>query len=612
MLCLVALLAASAHAQTPTKPAESNMGSMGQSSGPTHAAEYDSLHRPITAGGFVKTGPIVFQDVAEKAGLTAWKHKAGTPEKKFILEAKGPGVALLDYDNDGWLDIYFVNGSTFDALDGKEPAPKAALFHNNHDGTFTNVAEKAGVTNDRWGYGVVIGDFDNDGWPDIYVTNYGKNRLYRNNHDGTFTDVAEKAGVTLGTWSTGATFGDYDGDGNLDLFVAGYIDFDLKNPPISGTKSVGYARCAFRGVQVMCGPRGLRGEKDHLFRNKGDGTFEDVSEKAGVSDPDRYYGLGAVFADVNNDGKPDLLVADDSSPNYLYINKGDGTFEDDSYVSGFAVNEGGREVANMGLAVGDYENNGHLSVVSTTFSDDYKVVFQNDGTGVFTDVSYKSGIATPTIPFVAFSDGFLDYDNDGWKDLFIGNGHVYPEVDQHPEWGSSYAERHQLFHNLKNGKFAEVPAVEGTGLAVVSVGRGAAFGDIFNNGKVDVVMSNMDGVPVLLRNVNPDHNHWVELKLIGGSNPKTGKKSPRDAVGATVYLTAGGQRQRNDVLSGGSYLSSNDFRLHFGIGEATVIDSVEIHWPSGQLELVKLPAIDDIFTIEEGKGVTGSFTKDGK
>ena len=588
------------------------MGSMGQSSGPVHAAEYDSLHRPITAGGFVKTGPIVFQDVAEKAGLTTWKHKAGTPEKKFILEAKGPGVALLDYDNDGWLDIYFVNGSTFEALDGKEPAPKAALFHNNHDGTFTNVAEKAGVTNDRWGYGVVIGDFDNDGWPDIYVTNYGKNRLYRNNHDGTFTDVAEKAGVTLGTWSTGATFGDYDGDGNLDLFVAGYIDFDLKNPPISGTKSVGYARCAFRGVQVMCGPRGLRGEKDHLFRNKGDGTFEDVSEKAGVSDPDRYYGLGAVFADVNNDGKPDLMVADDSSPNYLYINKGDGTFEDDSYVSGFAVNEGGREVANMGLAVGDYENNGHLSVVSTTFSDDYKVVFQNDGTGVFTDVSYKSGIATPTIPFVAFSDGFIDYDNDGWKDLFIGNGHVYPEVDQHPEWGSSYAERHQLFHNLKNGKFAEVPAVEGTGLAVVSVGRGAAFGDIFNDGKVDVVISNMDGVPVLLRNVNPDHNHWVELKLIGGSNPKTGKKSPRDAVGATVYLTAGGLRQRNDVLSGGSYLSSSDFRLHYGIGEATAVDKVEIHWPSGQVENIKLPAIDDIFTIEEGKGVTGSFKKDGK
>ncbi len=610
----VLLLAASlpiALAQAPqTPPPDSSMG--GISAGPAHAAEYDAQHRPITAGGFVKTGPIVFQDIAKEAGLTTWRHHAGTPEKKFILEAKGPGVALLDYDNDGWLDIYFVNGSTFDALDGKEPAPKSALFHNNHDGTFTNVAEKAGVTNDRWGYGVVVGDFDNDGWPDLYITNYGKNRLYRNNHNGTFTDVAETAKVTLGTWSTGATFGDYDGDGNLDIFVAGYIDFDLKNPPISGTKSVGYARCAFRGVQVMCGPRGLRGEKDHLFHNNGDGTFTDVSEKAGVSDPDRYYGLGVVFADVNNDGKPDLMVADDSSPNYLYINKGDGTFEDDSYISGFAVNEGGREVANMGLAVGDYQNNGHLSVVSTTFSDDYKVVFENDGTGTFSDVGYKSGIATPTIPFVGFADGFLDYDNDGWKDLFIANGHVYPEVDQHPEWGSSYAERHQLFHNLKTGKFAEVPAVEGTGLAVVSVGRGAAFGDIFNRGKIDIVVSNMDGVPVLLKNVNDDHNHWIELHLIGGVNPKTGKKSPKDAVGATVYLTAGGIRQRNDVLSGGSYLSSNDFRLHFGLADSTKVDSVEIHWPSGQVEKLTLPNIDDILTIEEGKGITASFKKDGK
>ena len=574
---------------------------MGTASGPAHAAVYDSQHRPITAGGFVKTGPIVFQNVAEQAGLTKWKHKAGTLEKKFILEAKGPGVALLDYDNDGWLDIYLVNGSTFDALDGKETPPHAALFRNNHDGTFTDVAAAAGVTNDRWGYGVVIGDYNNDGWPDIYVTNYGNNRLYRNNGNGTFTDVAETAKVTVGTWSTGATFGDYDGDGRLDLFVAGYIDFDLANPPISGGKVVGYARCAFRGVQVMCGPRGLRGERDHLFRNKGDGTFEDVSEKAGVSDPDRYFGLGVLFADVNGDGKPDLLVADDSSPNYLYINKGDGTFENQSYESGFAVNEGGREVANMGLAAGDYENNGHLSIVSTTFSDDYKVVFQNDGTGVFTDVSYKSGVASPTIPFVAFADGFLDYDNDGWKDLFIVNGHVYPEVDQHPEWGSSYAERHQLFHNLKNGKFAEVPAVEGTGLAEVSVGRGAAFGDIFNNGKIDVVVSNMDGVPLLLKNVNPDHHHWVEMKLVGGP------KSPRDAVGATVYLTAGGTRQRDDVLSGGSYLSSNDFRVHFGIGDATRIDDVEIHWPSGVVEKVKLPSLDHIFTVEESKGVVATL-----
>jgi enediyne biosynthesis protein E4 len=569
-------------------------------------AEFDSQHRPITAGGFVKTGPVVFMDVAETAGLTRWHHTAGTPEKRLILEAKGPGVCLLDYDNDGWLDIYLVNGSTYDALAGKTTPPHAALFHNNHDGTFTDVTEKAGVANDRWGYGCVVGDYDNDGWPDLYVTNYGENRLYHNNHDGTFTDVAEKAGVTVGTaqqpvWSTGATFGDYDGDGRLDLFVGGYAQIDLSNPPYSGSKAVNFAFCQYRGVQVMCGPRGLKGEHDHLFHNNGDGKFTDVSKKLGVDDPNGYYGLGALFADVNGDGKPDLLVANDSTPNYLYMNKGDGTFEDQSYESGFALNADGREAANMGLAAGDYENNGHLSIVSTTFADDYNILFQNDGKGFFTDVSYQAGIAESSIPFVSFADGFLDYDNDGWKDLLIINGHVYPEVDKHPEWGTSYAERPLLYHNLKNGKFDLVPAVEGTGLAVVSVGRGAAFGDIFNDGKISVVINNMDGVPVLLRNVNPDHHHWVELKLIGGP------KSPRDAVGSTVYLEANGMRQRGDVLSGGSYLSSNDMRVHFGLNDATDAGTAEIHWPSGVKEKLKLPAVDRIYTVTEGQGITGAL-----
>jgi len=572
---------------------ESHSG--GMAAGPPQRAEYDSEHRPITAGGFVKTGPTIFMDVAEKAGLTTWHHTAGTPEKHFILEAKGAGVALLDYDNDGWLDIYLVNGSTYDALSGKATPPHAALFHNNHDGTFTDVAAKAGVTNDRWGFGVVVGDYDNDGWPDLYVTNYGKNRLYHNNHDGTFTDVAEKAGVALGTWSTGATFGDYDGDGRLDLFVAGYLHYDVNDPPVAGSKAVSYSSCQFRGAPVMCGPHGLQGELHHLFHNNGDGTFTDVSEKLGVGNPDRYYGLGALFVDVNNDGKPDLLVANDSTPNYLYINKGNGTFDNQSYASGYAFNGDGREVANMGIAAGDYENNGHMDLVNTTFSDDYDVVFKNDGTANFTDVSYKAEIAAPTIPFVGFGDGFLDYDNDGWKDLLIANGHVYPEVDS-KGWGTSYAERPLLFHNLKNGKFELMPAVEGTGLAVVTPARGAAFGDLFNDGKIDVVINNVDHVPVLLRNVNPDHHHWLELKLVGGA------KSPRDAVGATVYLTADGIRQRGDVLSGGSYLSSNDFRVHFGLGDATTVDTVEIHWPSGTVEQFKVTAVDRILTVEEGKG----------
>lgn len=575
-------------------------------------AVFDSQHRPITAGGFVKTGPIVFIDATEKAGLSSWRNVTGNPDKRVIIEAKGSGVCLVDYDNDGWLDIYLVNGSTLDAIAGKAPSPHAALFRNNHDGTFTNVTASAGVANDRWGTGCVVGDYDNDGWPDLYVTGVGASRLYHNNHDGTFTDVAAKAGVlldedtaTLLIDHTGATFGDYDGDGNLDLFVAGYIDFELKNVPASGANTAGYNFCQYRGIKVMCGPRGLQGARDHLFHNNGDGTFTDVSKKLGVDGPNGYYGLDALFADVNNDGKPDLLVANDSTPNYLYINKGDGTFKDESYESGLALNGDGREAANMGLAVGDYENNGHLSVASTTFSDDFPILFRNDGKGAFTDVSYQAGIAEPAIPFVKFGDGFLDYDNDGWKDLLMVNGHVYPQVDQHPEWGQSYAQRSLLFHNLSNGKFELVPAVEGTGLAALTVGRGAAFGDLFNDGKIDAVINSMDGVPILLRNVSPDHHHWVDLRLIGGP------KSPRDAVGATVYLTANGMRQRGDVLSGGSYISSNDFRVHFGLGDATDAGTVEIRWPSGVRETLKLPAVGRIYTITEGKGLTGAMG-DGK
>jgi enediyne biosynthesis protein E4 len=557
----------------------------------------DSERRPITAGGFVKDGPVIFKDIAQQAGLTSWHHQMGTLEKKYILEATGSGVALLDYDNDGWLDIYMVNGSTYDALAGKSDPPHAALFHNNHDGTFTDVAAKAGVSNDRWGFGVAVGDYDNDGWPDIYVSNYGKNRLYHNNHDGTFTDVAEKAGVTLGNWSTGATFGDYDGDGKLDLFVPGYVHFNIEHPPIPGSAVVGYANCSFRGANTMCGPRGLEGEPDHLFHNNGDGTFTDVSEKAGVSDKDHYYGFTGVFVDLNNDGKVDLIVTNDSSPNYLYINNGDGTFEDQSFYSGFALNQNGLEQAGMGVAVGDYMNNGLLDLYTGTFSDDYKPLFRNKGDAAFTEISPRIGLAAPTYPFLTWATEFIDYDNDGWKDIFLVNGHVYPQVDQH-DWGTSYAQRPLLFHNINKGqKFEEIPPVLGTGLAEVIPGRGAAFGDLFNDGKIDVVINCMDHVPALMRNVNPDHHHWVGLKLIGGP------KSPRDAVGATVYLTAGGLRQRADVLSGGSYESSNDQRPHFGLGDATSIDAVEIRWPSGLVEPVTLPSVDRFFVIEEGKGV---------
>jgi hypothetical protein len=555
----------------------------------------DAQHRPITAGGFVKTGPIVFEDVSEKAGLTHWTHKMGTLAKSYIIETKGSGVGLIDYDNDGWLDIYVVNGSTRDALVGNATPPHAALFHNNHDGTFTDVAAKAGVTNDCWGFGVAIADYDNDGWPDIFVSNFGKNRLYHNNHDGTFTDVAQKAGVQLGNWSTGATWGDYDGDGRLDLFVAGYIHWDWNNPPNSKENGGNNAFCTFRGAPVACGPRGLKGEPDHLFHNNGDGTFTGVSVKAGVDDKPGYYGLGAVFVDINNDGKTDLLVGNDSTPNYLYLNKGDGTFEDVSYSSGFALNDAGRETASMGIAVGDYQNNGRLAIFDTTFSDDYKPFYRNDGDGNFTDISYQVGIAEISIPFLSWGDAFFDYDNDGWKDLIMSDGHVYPEADKYA-WGTSWAQRPMLFHNIDGKKFEVVPAVEGSGLADVIAGRGMAVGDLFNDGKIDAVINVEDGHPVLLRNVNPDKNHWLEVKLVGGP------KSPRDAVGSTVYVTANGMKQRGDVISGGSYLSTNDPRPHFGLGQATKVDDIEIHWPSGKVEHFIVPGVDRIVTITEGTG----------
>ncbi len=652
LLALLLTLASAAPAQTPAPPASATHTTERQqpapapdasqqptaqpgtgmtvNTGAAHAAILDAEHRPITAGGFVKDGPVIFEDITAKSGLAAFHHVMGAPAKSLILETLGSGVALLDYDNDGWLDIYLVNGGTWNALAGKAPWPHAALFHNNHDGTFTDVSAKAGVTNDRWGFGAVIGDYDNDGWPDIYVSNYGKNRLFHNNHNGTFTDVAEKAGVTLGNWSAGATWGDYDGDGRLDLFVPGYVHYDLAHqPPPTG--------CQFRGAAVMCGPRGLEGEPDHLFHNNGDGTFTDVSVKLGVNDTHGYYGLASLFIDLNGDGKPDLLVADDSTPNYLYLNKGNGAFEDASFASGYALNESGRETASMGIAAGDYTHNGLIDLYNTTFSDDYKPLYRNDGDGNFTDISYQAGIAEPTIPFLSWGTSFFDYDNDGWLDLLTVNGHVYPEVDSQP-WGTTFAQRAFMIHNNR-GKLEFVPAVEGTGLAKLAVARGLAYGDLFNSGHVDVVINNLDSPPSLFRNVTAPPaggkpNHWIAFKLIGAPAPAVasapaaapasrstpaaipasapaspsspGKPaSPRDAVGATIFVTANGFRQRQDIIAGGSFASSPDQRPHFGLGPATKIDKIEIHWPSGLKQDVPPPTtLDTFYTLTEGKAPT--------
>jgi hypothetical protein len=567
--------------------------------GGVHAPVKDALSRPITAGGFVDGAPIVFLDVTKQAGLDKFHHRSGTAEKTTILEAPGSGVALLDYDNDGWLDIYLLNGSTVPAMKGKEAAPRAMLLHNNHDGTFTDVTEKAGVANERWGFGVAVADYDNDGWPDIYVSNYGKNRLYHNNHDGTFTDVAEKAGVALNGWSTGPTWGDYDRDGLLDLFVPGYVKYDLDHPVLAGQGGLPAGSCQYRGVDIFCGPLGLVGESDHLFHNNGDGTFTDVSVKTGVSDPQARYGFASVFVDLDDDGWLDLVVANDSVPNYLYHNRHDGTFEDISFASGFAVNEEGRAQSSMGIGIGDYNHDGKADIFITTFSDDYKTLYRNDGDGSLTDVSFKVGLGMPTIPFLSWGAGFLDFDNDGWLDIFIANGHVYPIADK-TEWGTTWAQRPLLFRNIDGKRFQEVPPATGSGLADVITARGAAFGDLFNDGHIDVVLNNLDSIPTLLRGVVKNGNHWITLKLVGGP------KSPRDAIGAKVFLTSGGARQRADVLSGGSYGSSSDPRVHFGLGTSTKVDKVEIHWPDGVQEQISIPGIDRIATVVEAKGASNN------
>jgi len=593
--CLLSSLGILAQEKAPAKPPAQETP-MGVSTGVAHAPQKDAQSRPITAGGFVDGAPVIFADITKQSGLDKFRHRSGSADKKVIIDTPGSGVALLDYDNDGWLDIYLLNGSTVAALKGREPAPKAMLFHNNHDGTFTDVTAKAGVANERWGVGVAVADYDNDGWPDLYVANFGKNRLYHNNHDGTFTDIAEKAGVALGSWSAGPSWGDYDHDGLVDLFVPGYVQFDPDHPPIAGQNGIPPGFCKFRGIDVMCGPRGLKGEGDHLFHNNGDGTFTDVSAKAGVADASGYYGFASVFVDVDDDGWVDLAVANDSVPNYLYHNRHDGTFEDVSYLSGFALTEDGREQASMGIAVGDYNRDGKVDFYVSAFSDDYNALYRNDGDGNFSDVTYQAGLAEPTIPFLAWGTGFLDFDNDGLTDIFVANGHVYPGVDQQ-DWGTTWAQRPQLFRNLDGVKFREVPPATGSGLADVLTARGAAFGDLFNDGRIDVVLNNIDSTPTLLRNVAKSENHWIAIRLIG-----TGK-SPRDGGGSKVFVTTGTVRQRVDIFSGGSYGSSSDTRAHFGLGSASKIDKMEIQWPSGTKQQVAVPGIDRIITVEEGKGV---------
>jgi enediyne biosynthesis protein E4 len=545
--------------------------------------------------------PVVFQDVTDKTALATFKHHAGTSAKDYIFDVPSGGVAILDYDNDGLPDIYLLNGATLESLQGKEPTPRAALYRNLGNWKFEDVTEKAGVANERWGMGVAVGDYDNDGHADIYVSNFGISRLYHNNGNGTFTDVAENLKVARKGWSTGPTWGDYDGDGRLDLFVPGYAEIDLSNLPPSpsapnNSNSASQNVCQFRGAPVMCGPRGLSGEGDTLYHQKPDGTFEDVSTTAGVNDPQKYYGFTSSFVHINDDNYLDLIVVNDSTPNQMYLNTGKGRFEESGYQSGVALNENGREQAGMGLAIGDYDNDGRVDFHITNFSDDSNTLYHNDGDGNFTDATYSAGLGEITLPFLGWGTTFIDYDNDGWKDVMVANGHVYPTVDAH-QWGTSYAQQPLLFRNLRSGKFERVGAAPGSGLAGAWCSRGMAAADLDGDGRLDLVFNNIDSRPLILRNTTAQSGHWLEIRLVGDVK----KKSPRDAVGAIVYVTANKLRQRQDVVSGTSYASQNDLTLHFGLGAATSVDKVEIQWPDGSMESVKIRKVDSKVTIVEGK-----------
>jgi enediyne biosynthesis protein E4 len=531
------------------------------------------------------------EDITSTTGIT-FKHTSD-PAKRYIVESMSGGVILLDYDRDGWPDIYFTNAPTVEmAVKGTKSL--GVLYHNNHDGTFTDVTAKSGLSTRCFAMGGAIGDYNNDGWPDLYVTCLGGNILYRNNGDGTFTDVTAKAGVADGRWSTGAAFGDYDGDGFVDLMVVNYVDFHLDDLPGFGSAPF----CKYRGIDVQCGPRGLRGAGDSLFHNNGDGTFTEVSKAAGVNDPDGYYGLGVIWADFNNTGRPDIYVANDSTPKFLYKNEGNGKFKDIGLESGTAVSDDGSEQASMGIAIGDYNHTGRPSLYVTNFSDENDLLYRNEGDWNFKEVSYAAGVALPSLPWVKWGTAFVDLDNDGWLDLIAVTGHVYPQVDSLPS-GGGYREPKMLHLNQKDGTFCDASDMAGKALLERHVSRGLAVGDLFNDGNMDVVVGDIDGGPMVLRNRGVPGRHWVSFEL-------TGTKSNRLALNARITVVAGGMTQTDEVHSGGSYLSQNDLRVHFGLANATKIDKVEIHWPSGHTEVLTNPAIDQHYSVIEASGIVPS------
>jgi hypothetical protein len=544
--------------------------------------------RPKPSG---KPFPVTFTDVTPRAGLIIPLVYGDEYAKKYIVEANGGGIAFYDYDQDGWLDIFLLNGTKHEGFPaGSEPTNH--LYHNNRDGTFTDVTDKAGLRHTGWGYGVCIGDYDDDGHDDLFLTYYGKNVLYHNNGDGTFTDVTAQAGLEAARsrYGAGCTFVDYDHDGHLDLFVSHYIDMDVATTPVGGASRY----CLYRGVSVNCGPLGLKKEVCSLYHNNGDGTFTDVSEKAGLLKPGGRYGLTAVAFDYNNDGWPDLFVACDSTPNLLFRNNHDGTFTECAMESGVAVNGDGQEQSNMGVAVGDYDGDGYLDLFLPHFSDDSPILYRNQKGEFFDDLTAAAGLAVNT-QYVCWGVDFVDLDNDGWLDLFHVTGTVYPEVEKvYPDY--KFKTQRVVYRNLGNGSFEEVSDLCGPAILQPHASRGCAFGDFDNDGNLDILIMNQGEPPSLLRTENRSGNHWLSVKLLGA-------RANRSAIGARVTVAAGGRRQIREVLSGSSYLSQSDLRQHFGLGAAEKVDQIEVQWPSGRVERVGSAEADQFLTVQEGSGI---------
>jgi len=576
------------------------------------AAQHQRAPTNSTARQTTPTNAVSFVDVTRASGID-FHLTCGSAEKRYIMESMCGGVAVFDLDNDGWMDIFLVNGSTLEDVKAGKCHP-SKLYRNNHDGTFTDVSAKAGITHCGWGFGVATGDYDNDGWEDIYITYLDGAVLYHNNRDGSFTDVTTKAGVgNTGRWGTSAAFGDYDNDGNLDLYVANYVDLDLNHLPEFGQGPF----CTYRGIAVSCGPRGLKGGRDRLYHNNGDGTFTDVTEKLSI-DHGSYYGLGVLWLDYDLDGCLDLYVANDSSPSLLYHNDCHGHFAEVGAEAGVAYSADGGEQAGMGIDSADYDHDGWPDIAKTNFSDDTNNLYHNDHNGQFTDLAGNAGFGPVSRPFLGFGVKFLDFDNDGWKDIFVANGHVNPQVDQHA-FGVTYAERPLLFRNLQNGKFAEIgltagvkpssgarassgvktpapTAKIGPPLSPRYVARGAATADLLNNGSEDLLITVLDGSFVLLRNQSAEKGHWLRIKTVG-------RQSNRDGFGARVEVRAGTLKQSAEVRANSSFESASDPRLYFGLGAATQVDSITVRWPSGTVDDVGGQAADQELLIEEGKGV---------